>query len=206
MYINREFQIFIFSCYFAYKDFLSSSPEERPHKCHLCDRCYTKASSLREHITKHHENGENGLLPPLTKIEKMEVNVAGQKIMVPAKTVISPPPLKVPPLRIQVKSLDYMKFLMDTPSPNSIIPEKNPRRYQCPTCDKAFTRSDHLKRHVMTHIPADKRPFKCSRCNRCFNLVEELKAHSYDHPPDPTRPHTCNICGEFDFFLADHFY
>jgi hypothetical protein len=145
---------------------------------------------LREHIAKHHPNGENDALPPVQRVVKTEVDVNGQKIMVPEKTVISPP--KVPPLRIQVKSFESMRVKVESP-----VVEKNPRRYPCPTCDKAFTRSDHLKRHVLTHIPPDKRPFKCSRCNRCFNLVEDLKAHSYEHPPDPMKPLNCEICGEF---------
>ncbi|EJU04209.1 hypothetical protein DACRYDRAFT_87475 [Dacryopinax primogenitus] len=55
------------------------------------------------------------------------------------------------------------------------------RKYVCSQCDKAFTTSGHLRRHIKVHT-GDK-PFICpypkcyKKCNRDDNLVQHFQVH-----------------------------
>lgn len=47
--------------------------------------------------------------------------------------------------------------------------------YPCESCERVFTRSDHLKRHSDTH--SNFRPYNCSYCLRLFSRKENQKRH-----------------------------
>lgn len=112
--------------------------------------------------------------------------VGGKKVLISNKITVS---------SSSSNSLNFSNFLMG-PSRSYIRTPGEKRRYQCPACDKSFSRSDHLKRHSLTHLPPDKRPFKCSICNKSFLQVADLKMHSYTHTPDPNKAHGCPTCGK----------
>jgi len=57
--------------------------------------------------------------------------------------------------------------------------------YECETCNKTFSDSKSLKRHIKT-IHHHSGPFKCDICDRRFETAKSLKRHkSKDHKPDP---------------------
>lgn len=125
---------------------------------------------------------------------KQEVTVGDQKVFIPNKITIKRPhessnfaeKIRMAPAH----------FLLNSPS-TSVDPVIDPkRRYPCNQCDKGFSRSDHLRRHQITHLPRDQRPHKCSICYQFFTLVEDLKIHMGTHPPDPSRPFPCETCGK----------
>lgn len=49
----------------------------------------------------------------------------------------------------------------------------------CPTCDKGFSRKDHLRSHERTHTK--ERPYVCSTCNKGFARSDERKRHMKIH-------------------------
>ena len=57
---------------------------------------------------------------------------------------------------------------------------------RCKYCDRSFSISSNLQRHVR-NIHNKEKPFKCHLCNRCFgqqtNLDRHLKKHEHEHAP-----------------------
>ncbi|KAL3471069.1 hypothetical protein BJX99DRAFT_33097 [Aspergillus californicus] len=64
-------------------------------------------------------------------------------------------------------------------------PNKHPRvkktasHHQCPHCDRAYERPDHLARHVDSH--RNQRTFQCPTCHRGFNRRDVLQRHRLVH-------------------------
>ncbi|XP_026482816.1 uncharacterized protein LOC113391056 [Ctenocephalides felis] len=55
--------------------------------------------------------------------------------------------------------------------------------YECDICNRSFAESDHLKKHMVDHIPSNSKecPFKCEICYKAFNRLSVLKVHMLIH-------------------------
>ncbi|KAI0343979.1 hypothetical protein BDW22DRAFT_1327651 [Trametopsis cervina] len=53
------------------------------------------------------------------------------------------------------------------------------RKYQCPSCPRAFARAFNLKTHVQTHDPNRSKPYACQHksCGRAFSRKHDLTRH-----------------------------
>ncbi|KAI5194028.1 hypothetical protein E4T39_08818 [Aureobasidium subglaciale] len=60
------------------------------------------------------------------------------------------------------------------------IPATTPL-FQCTVCQRAFSRIDHLSRHVRTHTL--EKPYNCEFCDKKFARVDLLKRHACRHAP-----------------------
>ena len=67
------------------------------------------------------------------------------------------------------------------------------RPFPCPaeSCDRRFSRSDELSRHLRIHT--GQRPFPCSVCPRTFSRSDNLTAHMRTHTGE--KPLMCEVCG-----------
>ncbi|XP_068083976.1 zinc finger protein 852 [Anabrus simplex] len=61
--------------------------------------------------------------------------------------------------------------------------------HSCDFCQKIFSRSSSLKRHLLTH--KEQRPHFCTICNRAFTLQAHLKNHMLNH--SETRLFKCGM-------------
>lgn len=75
-------------------------------------------------------------------------------------------------------------------------PGKTPvhqRPYACPaeSCDRRFSRSDELSRHLRIHT--GHKPFQCRICMRSFSRSDHLTTHVRTHTGE--KPFSCQQCG-----------
>ncbi|KAJ3610124.1 hypothetical protein NHX12_022218 [Muraenolepis orangiensis] len=91
-------------------------------------------------------------------------------------------------------SLPLRPILRPRKYPNR--PSKTPvheRPYPCPAdgCDRRFSRSDELSRHVRIHT--GHKPFQCRVCMRSFSRSDHLTTHIRTHTGE--KPFSCEQCG-----------
>lgn len=73
-----------------------------------------------------------------------------------------------------------------------VITSSGQKVYRCKKCDKEFSFSSRLKRHLLVHTGA--RPFECQVCFRRFTQAVDLKRHMLRHSGQ--KPHVCQFCGK----------
>jgi uncharacterized Zn-finger protein len=59
--------------------------------------------------------------------------------------------------------------------------EKVERVYDCPECDKAFTREEHLKRHSKVHTEDPVHRCEVVGCSKSYTRKERLTRHYKVH-------------------------
>jgi len=83
--------------------------------------------------------------------------------------------------------------------------EKVERVYDCPDCDKSFTREEHLKRHARIHTDDPVHRCEVIGCTKAYTRKERLTRHykvaHLGQPPE--RPFWCSECGK-DFQRKEH--
>lgn len=78
-------------------------------------------------------------------------------------------------------------------APSTHGPAKE-KPFTCPmeSCDRRFSRSDELNRHIRIHT--GHKPFQCRICLRSFSRSDHLTTHTRTHTGE--KPFSCDVCGK----------
>uniref|UniRef100_A0A1Y1JYE7 C2H2-type domain-containing protein n=1 Tax=Photinus pyralis TaxID=7054 RepID=A0A1Y1JYE7_PHOPY len=171
---------------------LNTHLTETQYKCIVCSKAFASMSALNMHRRRHdlnpgkHRTHHRYKCPVCAKIfnssciMKMHMKSHGDgKTATPVGGVVMQEPM-----------VETANGLLPLSAPPLVkVETTKPRPYQCSICASTFTRTIHLKRHMLIHT-GEKR-FNCDICNKSFHLTyakEHMKFHSGE------RNYMCKVC------------
>ena len=152
--------------------------DEKPYKCKVCDRGFTRKTTLKVHQRIH-----TGEKPYKCKdcdrgfSQKTALNIH-QRIHTGERPY---------------KCKDCDKCYAQA---GGLLVHRRKhtgkRPYQCRQCVKSFTQKCDLNTHERVH--SGERPFECEQCNKSFTQKSHLKAHQRTHTAE--KSNECKQCGQ----------
>ncbi|KAF7181996.1 hypothetical protein CNMCM7691_001384 [Aspergillus felis] len=133
------------------------NPSSQTYQCDLCDEpargIYYSFNDLRRHKETKHEIIDH-IRQPSSAVPKEAVS----------KTT---------------NQLQETHTPSDSPKQNAARTAKGDAPFQCPMCDRKFSRKHNLTNHLRTHT--GERPFECHECGKRFKHKDHLDRHQRGH-------------------------
>ncbi|XP_050396820.1 transcriptional repressor CTCF [Patella vulgata] len=157
---------------------MKTHSEERPHKCHICERGFKTLASLTNHVNTH-----TGVRPHKCKMCESAFTTSGELVRHVRYKHTFEKPHKCNVCEYASVELSKLKRHMRS--------HTGERPYQCPHCTYASPDTYKLKRHLRIHT--GEKPYECLICHARFTQSNSLKAHKLIHTG--TKPvFQCEYC------------
>ncbi|XP_066925905.1 uncharacterized protein [Clytia hemisphaerica] len=160
------------------EEHMISKESNNNFRCKLCNKTFTRVSSLKTHIRMH-----NGLRP--FKCKECELAFTTNRALKMHSRIHS----GERPYKCGLCDKTFTR--KDELQAHTYL-HKGEKPYKCEVCSSAFVRQGHLQRHMLTH--ASEKPYKCKLCPKSFTQYRNLQTHIYKHTGE--RPYKCQYCGK----------
>lgn len=180
--------------------FICHNPENRQHKCSVCDKkfklrfpcklcakTFSARGSLKCHQEIHNPDSQQSLCTPCVHSCSLPGSLSAH---MPTQHSVSSKPVK------SKSNTNYFScsictklFMTETNLKLHMEVHTGTQKFSCNTCEAMFSRKADLQHHIYIHT--GEKPYKCSICPRTFRASGELGRHKAWHRGD----HTCKYCG-----------
>ncbi|XP_026748410.2 zinc finger protein OZF-like [Galleria mellonella] len=185
-----------------------SQGEEIQYQCSMCNRKFSRKSSLTNHL-RHHQVKDSVMFTCVTcKREfKHQAHLDNHILSVHTRnegftcTYCTTSFTNKESLELHLESHKTEKkhqckicsksFYMQSTLTDHMRTHTGEKPYLCSICGKGFSQNNNLQQHVMRH--QGHKPFKCEDCERSFVTKGELQAHKRKH--SGAHPFVCDDCG-----------
>ncbi|XP_071094523.1 histone-lysine N-methyltransferase PRDM9-like [Haliotis cracherodii] len=158
---------------------------ERPFKCSVCGKGFTRADNLQQHMRCH--TGEK----PFKCSECGKGFTLAGNLQQHMRCHTGEKPFKC--------SECGKGFTVACNLQQHMRCHTGEKPFKCSECGKGFTQAGDLQRHMRCHT--GEKPFKCSECGKGFTQAGDLQQHMRCHTGE--KPFKCSECGK-GFTVAHH--
>ena len=159
----------------------------KEYKCDLCNKEFSQNHSLKIHVQSVHE----GIKKQCKYCDKTFSSSNYLKMHI--NRVHKGPFESNIPMENNKTATTNVGSQEESKEPN--VTEKLPKKFQCDSCDKSFTQSHNLKRHVQcVHEGMVEERQVCPQCNKSFKNKNSLNVHIWNiHRKDENKASTSTI-------------
>lgn len=162
-----------------------SHTNERPHKCHMCDKRYKRESDLRKHINIKHCGQPPYKCTVCDEKFRIKRDCEYHQAFHDVSSGPGPGPMH--------DKCGETFSRRDEPGGSHVIATHCAERsFKCRLCGFSSVNQFLLEKHEKLHDPA--RHHKCDVCDYRFSRKAELIAHKRTHTGE--RPYKCDMCGQ----------
>ncbi|XP_032238471.2 zinc finger protein 99 isoform X2 [Nematostella vectensis] len=171
-----------------------SDEADKPHRCPVCKKCFSRASLLKQHSVIH--QGNKRFKFKCDVCDKMFRTRSHLRDHVRIHTGERP-------FKCHICS---RAFKQSSDLKKHINLHTGANQFKCEECNLEFRRADALRKHRLGH--SDESTFGCEQCGRVFQHISALRQHRTMHSGQSTKPmrsiFRCNYC--FKTFSKEESY